>query len=145
VIRTGLPELGQLACPAVMFSSSTRLREARSSRSVDQGSARVRLADFGLRPRERFLYEYDFSPGWQHDARVERLLPLQPGRTYPICVGGRRAVPPEDCGGPWAFLGLRQRYSPMTIASRLADLFEGGAIDDHRNSLSCAAGVRRHV
>src|SRR2546430_5513183 len=85
---------------------------------------RVRLADFDFGPHERFLYEYDFTDGWQHDVRVERLLPLESGRTYPVCVGGRRGVPPEDCGGPWAFLELRQRYSVVTIARRLADLLE---------------------
>ena len=91
---------------------------------------RVRLADFDFRPHERFLYEYDFTDGWQHDVRVECLLPLEPGRTYPVCVGGRRGVPPEDCGGPWAFLELRQRYSMVTIARQLADLLEEGAIEE---------------
>jgi hypothetical protein len=33
-------------------------------------------------------------------------------------------VPPEDCGGPWAFLDLRQHYSPGRIARRLVDIFE---------------------
>src|SRR3954453_4876605 len=32
----------------------------------------VRLADFQFRTNERFLYEYDFGDGWQHEARVER-------------------------------------------------------------------------
>src|SRR4029453_2562516 len=32
---------------------------------------RVWLADLGLRVRERFLYGYDFTDGWQHDVRVE--------------------------------------------------------------------------
>ena len=32
----------------------------------------VHLADLGLRIRERFLYEYDFTDGWLHDVRVER-------------------------------------------------------------------------
>ncbi|WP_338181602.1 plasmid pRiA4b ORF-3 family protein [Candidatus Dormiibacter inghamiae] len=99
------------------------------------GTTHDEWADLGLRPHERFLYEYDFTDGWQHDVRVERMLPLEPGRTYPVCVGGRRAVPPEDCGGPWAFLGLRQRYSLVTIARRLADLLEEGVIDDHREEL----------
>src|SRR5437764_6361167 len=61
---------------------------------------RVHLVDLGLRVRERFLYEYDFTDGWQHDVRLEQILPLEPGRDYPVCVGGRRIVPPEDCGGP---------------------------------------------
>jgi hypothetical protein len=39
-------------------------------------------------------------------------------------VGGRRRVPPEDCGGPWGFLELRERYSLLTIADRLSALLE---------------------
>src|SRR5437763_9917004 len=82
----------------------------------------VRLTDLGLRVRERFLYEYDFTDGWQHDVRIEQILPLVSGRHYPACIGGRRAAPPEDCGGPWAFLELRQRYSTVAIARRMLKL-----------------------
>jgi hypothetical protein len=32
---------------------------------------RIRLVDLRLRVSERFLYEYDFIDGWQHDVRVE--------------------------------------------------------------------------
>jgi Plasmid pRiA4b ORF-3-like protein len=83
---------------------------------------RVWLADLGLRVRERFLYGYDFTDGWQHDVRVERIMPLEPGRCYPVCIGGRRAVPPEGCGGPWAYLKLRQHYSAFAVTRRLAEL-----------------------
>jgi hypothetical protein len=38
---------------------------------------RIRLVDLGLRVRERFLYDYDFIDGWQHDVRVEQSLPLR--------------------------------------------------------------------
>jgi hypothetical protein len=83
---------------------------------------RVHLADLGLRVHERFQYEYDFTDGWQHDVRLEQILLLKAGRACPRCVGGRRRVPPEDCGGPWAFLELRERYSLLTIADRLSAL-----------------------
>jgi hypothetical protein len=79
----------------------------------------VHLSDLGLRVHERFLYEYDFIDSWQHDVHVEQILPLEAGRVYPHCEGGRRQVPPEDCGGPWAFLELRERYWLVTIAERL--------------------------
>ncbi len=91
---------------------------------------RVHLADLGLRVRERFLYEYDFTDGWQHDVRVERILPIELGRRFPVCIGGRRASPPEDCGGPWAFLELRQRYSVVSIAERLLELLKPITSDD---------------
>ena len=34
----------------------------------------VRLKDLGLRIKERFLYEYDFTDDWQHLIRVEDIL-----------------------------------------------------------------------
>src|SRR5712691_10573599 len=92
---------------------------------------RVCLADLGLRVRERFLYEYDFTDGWQHDVRVEHILPLEPGRYYPVCIGGRRAAPPEDCGGPWAFLELRQHYSTVTVAHRMLELLSPLIAESH--------------
>ena len=39
-----------------------------------------------------------------------------------MCIGGRRAAPPEGCGGAWAFLELRQRYSPVSIARHMLEL-----------------------
>jgi Plasmid pRiA4b ORF-3-like protein len=102
----------------------------------DQGCIdprRVRLADLGLRVRERFLYEYDFTDNWQHDLRVEQVVPLAPGRSYPCCIGGRRAAPPEDCGGPWAFLERRQHYSAGHIARRLLNIFEALTGEQHHD------------
>ena len=72
----------------------------------------VRLADFRLRVRERFFYEYNFHAPWEHDLRVERKLPADPKRLWPVCTGGQRACPPEHCYGPEAFLRwLGARYS----------------------------------
>lgn len=47
----------------------------------------IRLASFAFRPRERFVYHYDFGADWQQDIRVEQILPRDPVRTYPVCIG----------------------------------------------------------
>jgi hypothetical protein len=118
--------------------------------SFSDDPQRVRLTALGLRVREHFLYEYDFTDGWQHDVRVEQRLPVEPGRTYPVCLGGRRAVPPEGCGGPWAYLALRQQYSAFTVTRRLAEILgevldttqprcprcQRAIIDEHREELT---------
>jgi len=94
----------------------------------------VQLADLGLRVRERFLYEYDFIDNWQHDVRLEQILRLDPRRRYPGCIAGRRDAPLEDCGGPWAFLELRQHYSIVTIADRLLALLSPLVAANHDDS-----------
>jgi hypothetical protein len=49
------------------------------------------------------VYEYDFGDGWAHKIVVEKVQPPQEGVRYPRCISGRRACPPEDCGGPYGY------------------------------------------
>ena len=47
-----------------------------------------------------FLYTYDFGDGWEHEVRVQRvLLPNEELNTWPMCLAGANACPPEDVGG----------------------------------------------
>lgn len=46
-----------------------------------------------------FTYTYDFGDNWRHKITVEKVTPADPSMAYPICSAGRRARPPEDCGG----------------------------------------------
>jgi hypothetical protein len=72
---------------------------------------RVRLSDLKLRRLERFVYEYDFGDSWVHDLRLEATLPINPRTIFPTCAAGKRAAPPEDCGGPHAFMAQRGRFA----------------------------------
>ena len=42
----------------------------------------VLLDGFQLRAGERFRYEYDFGDFWEHDLRLERVLPLDPKKKW---------------------------------------------------------------
>ena len=66
----------------------------------------VTLGDLVRREGQKFLYEYDFGDGWRHDVLVEKLLDAEEGVRYPVCTGGKRACPPEDCGGVWGYESL---------------------------------------
>ena len=50
------------------------------------------------RPGDTLLYTYDFGDGWEHDVAVEAMN--SGGEQAVQCIGGARACPPEDCGGP---------------------------------------------
>ena len=66
----------------------------------DERRARLeRLVPVGA----RFGYVYDFGDDWEHTITVEKVLPADPKVKYPTCVTGRRACPPEDCGGTWGY------------------------------------------
>lgn len=43
-------------------------------------------------------YLYDFGDNWEHKILLEKILPREEGTAYPVCVKGKRACPPEDCG-----------------------------------------------
>ncbi len=63
----------------------------------------VTLADIDLATREHFTYVYHFGENWQVDIKVEKVGERAKGVTYPFCLTGERAGPPEDCGGLEAF------------------------------------------
>jgi hypothetical protein len=63
----------------------------------------VSLADLDLEHRNQFTYEYHFGESWQVELKVEKISTVEKGVTYPTCVAGERAGPPEDCGGLEAF------------------------------------------
>jgi hypothetical protein len=51
------------------------------------------------------VYEYDFGDGWEHDLKVVKVSTVTKP-SHPRCVGGARACPPEDCGGPGGYANL---------------------------------------
>lgn len=64
---------------------------------------KVRVCDVLVKPKDKLVYEYDFGDGWEHDIVLEKILQADPARCYPICLDGKRACPPEDCGGVYGY------------------------------------------
>jgi len=62
-----------------------------------------RISDYFSMENRRAVYVYDFGDNWEHEIVLEKILPREEGVDYPVCVGGRRACPPEDCGGVWGY------------------------------------------
>ena len=56
--------------------------------------------------KEKFHYIYDLGDSWEHEIVVEKILPLEKGTPYPVCLTGKRACPPEDCGGALGYAEL---------------------------------------
>lgn len=93
-------------------------------------SRRTKLSKVVTREKSGFAYEYDFGDSWEHQILVEKILPPEPGGQYPVCLAGKRACPPEDCGGIWGYDELLE-----TIRDPLHEEYEsmmewlGGSFD----------------
>jgi hypothetical protein len=105
--------------------------------SFDDNPHQVRLRDFHFRQKEVWVYEYDLTDWWQHEIRLEQVLPFDPAKRYPICVAGKRRGPIEDCGGPLAFMELQDDYPQWKVLPQFAQflLDHRDDVDDHQEEL----------
>lgn len=65
-----------------------------------------KIADYFTVENKSAFYQYDFGDSWEHKILLEKILPREKGVKYPICIKGKRACPPEDCGGIWGYVEL---------------------------------------
>jgi len=65
-----------------------------------------KIADWFTLENRLAEYVYDYGDNWEHTVKLEKILPREESATYPRCVDGKRACPPEDCGGPWGYKEL---------------------------------------
>ncbi len=55
----------------------------------------------------RFAYMYDFGDNWEHVIAIEKTRPAINGENlHQPAPPGKRACPPEDCGGTWGYQHL---------------------------------------
>ncbi len=64
---------------------------------------KVKLSELAPEVKSKFIYEYDFGDGWNHNIEVVKIGPPNEGVKYPVCLAGKFACPPEDCGGIWGY------------------------------------------
>jgi hypothetical protein len=79
-----------------------------------RAEAPVTLEQVAPTARSTIRYTYDFGDDWEHDVVVEKVLDRDSTVSYPRCTGGRRAAPPEDCGGIWGYADLTQAVTDPT-------------------------------
>lgn len=73
----------------------------------DEGDeSSVALEQVVARVGSKIRYVYDFGDDWDHEIVLEKVVDREEAVDYPRCTGGRRAAPPEDCGGMWGYLNL---------------------------------------
>lgn len=59
----------------------------------------VRLDETLVGPGDKLSYCYDYGDDWGLTIQLEAVLPADETLPAAVCVAGKRAAPPEDCGG----------------------------------------------
>lgn len=78
----------------------------------------------------KIRYLYDFGDNWDHDIVVENTSSASEVATIPDGIDGRRACPPEDCGGLWGYRDLLDILADPTHPEHEERLeWTGGPVD----------------
>ncbi|MBI4748700.1 MAG: plasmid pRiA4b ORF-3 family protein [Acidobacteria bacterium] len=104
--------------------------------------ARIKLSDYISGEKGKFRYEYDFGDRWDHTIEVEKILPVDPNQSYPRCIAGKRACPPEDCGGIWGYANLLEILAdPNNPEHETMRVWVGDEFDPNEFDLKAVAQV----
>lgn len=81
----------------------------------------VPLKDYLKKSTDRAIYNYDYGDNWQISVTLEKILPKTKNAAYPVCIGGKLAAPPEDCG---SIPGYYQCIEAFEAAEELKKRFD---------------------
>ena len=79
-------------------------------------------------------YVYDLGDNWMHLIELENILPAEKGITYPVCLGGKRNSPPDDCGGVHGYADMLEvlsdpNHDEYEDTKEWVDSITGGTFD----------------
>ena len=115
------------------------LHEAEAPKHEHEDERPIELSSL-VEANEKLQYTYDFGDDWRHEILIEKRLPLDPRYSYPLCIGGERACPPEDCGGPPGYEHLLQVLAKPghpehdELVTWLGGYFEPASFDANRTN-----------
>jgi hypothetical protein len=76
-----------------------------------EDETKYKLSQLLKKEKDSLIYEYDFGDSWEHKILLEKILPDDGKTVLPVCIKGKRACPPEDCGGIWGYEELLETIS----------------------------------
>jgi len=71
----------------------------------DMNAMKTKLNKVFTTEKQTFNYLYDFGDDWSHKITLEKLVSDE--LKSPVCLAGKGACPPEDCGGAWGYENLK--------------------------------------
>lgn len=113
------------------------------SEEIDERKVSVAQA---LKGHERLGYEYDFGDSWDHDVVVEGTSVTPIDLKVAVCLDGRNACPPEDCGGAGGYQAMLEALADPAHDERDTYLaWSGGDFDPSTFDVAAANVALQHA
>lgn len=72
-------------------------------------SSKIKLSDIFKDKFSKLLYVYDFGDNWVHEITLESIS--EDKQKTAICLSGKGACPPEDCGSIYGYEGMKEVFA----------------------------------
>ncbi|MGP1593490.1 MAG: plasmid pRiA4b ORF-3 family protein [Prevotella multiformis] len=64
---------------------------------------RVTVGEILKKVKDKVTFEYDYGDGWEHTVTLTGIADYAGSEKQVTLLDGKRACPPEDCGGVWGY------------------------------------------
>ncbi|MDR0971882.1 MAG: plasmid pRiA4b ORF-3 family protein [Bacteroidales bacterium] len=81
-------------------------------------ASKIKLSNIFKEKLQKFLYVYDFGDNWVHEITLKSIS--NDKQKVAICLSGKGACPPEDCGSIYGYEKMKQVFA-TTPESEEAD------------------------
>ncbi|MBP8993608.1 MAG: plasmid pRiA4b ORF-3 family protein [Bacteroidales bacterium] len=78
---------------------------------------KTKISDIFNTEGQTFTYIYDFGDNWVHKITLEKIDETDNSPSATL-LNGKGACPPEDCGGPWGYEGLKEAIADKSNPER---------------------------
>lgn len=117
--------------------SGTRISMAMTDDCDNQEEAsdeNTELLSTWFAKKKKAKYLYDFGDSWMHTITVEKVIEPALNQTYPQCIDGEYACPPEDCMGAPGYSELMMAWHAVadgdTVDEEMQDRLDFYRIKD---------------
>ena len=79
----------------VSFLQEEQRKEYYEKYKEYKAKEKLMLSDFLNKEKQKIKYTYNYKYGWDHTIMVEKISQPEPSISYPVCIKGKRACPPD--------------------------------------------------
>jgi hypothetical protein len=94
-------------------------------------SRNKKLKEIFTKEGKRFIYIYDLGDDWVHKIILEKII--DENRQKAVCIDGKGACPPENCGGVWGYEDIKETFAHNPKSEKAEEFRDWLGLEDNEN------------